>query len=76
MLCIRCGGLTVLDEWEDLFEVRGSVSIEIWRCICCGAREYPLRLKNRQLRECRSGTPYAGRTHDLSRPVIKQDLQY
>ena len=76
MLCIRCRGLTVLDEWEDLFEVRGSVSIEIWRCICCGARAYPLRLKPRQLRECRNGTPYAGRTHGLSRPAIKQDLRY
>jgi hypothetical protein len=38
MRCIRCGGLTVLNEWEDLLEVRGLVSIEIWRCICCGAR--------------------------------------
>jgi hypothetical protein len=76
MRCIRCEGLTVLDEWEDLLEVRGSVSIEIWRCICCGAREYPLLLKNRQFRECRSDTPYADRTHGLSRPAIKQDLRY
>lgn len=51
MLCIRCGGLVVLDQCEDLLEVSGSVSIEIWRCICCGAREYPLRRENRQLRE-------------------------
>ncbi|MBX3331716.1 MAG: hypothetical protein KF722_15005 [Nitrospira sp.] len=52
MQCIRCGGLMVLDQREDLFEANSSVSIEIWRCICCGAREYPLRLKRKQLREC------------------------
>ena len=52
MLCIRCGGLIVLDQREDLFEVNGTFSIEIWRCICCGAREYPLRLQNRRFREC------------------------
>jgi hypothetical protein len=76
MLCIRCGGLMVLDQCEELFEVNGLVSIEIWRCICCGAREYPLRLKNRRLRECPQWYASDGRTHDLSRPVIKQDLQY
>lgn len=76
MQCKRCGGIMVLYQREDLLEVNGSLSIEIWRCICCGAREYPLRLKNRQLRECSNGTPYAGLTHGLSRPAIKQDLRY
>lgn len=76
MLCIRCGGLTVLDEWEDLFEVRESVSIEIWRCICCGAREHRFRLGTGSFGDAHNGTPYDGRTNDLSRPTIKQDLQY
>lgn len=51
MLCLRCGGLMVPDQCEDLLEVSGPVRTEIWRCTCCGDIEDPLILKNRPQRE-------------------------
>ena len=76
MLCKRCGGLMVLYQSEYLLEVNGSLSIEIWRCICCGAREHCFRLGTDSFEDARNGTPYDGRTNGLSRPTIEQDLQY
>ena len=76
MQCKRCGGIMVLYQREDLLEVNGSLSIEIWRCICCGAREHRFRLGTGSFGDAHNGTPYDGRTNDLSRPTIKQALQY
>ncbi len=76
MLCKQCGGLMVLDQYEYLLEVNGSLSIAIWRCICCGAREHRFRLRTDSFEDDRNGTPYSGRTNDLSRPTIRQELQY
>ncbi|MGE3977319.1 MAG: hypothetical protein AB7F94_06985 [Nitrospira sp.] len=76
MRCIQCRGLMVLDQREDLFEINGSLSIEIWRCICCGAREHRFHLGTDSVGDARNGTPYDGRANDLSRPTNKQELQY
>ncbi len=51
MLCLRCRGLMVQDQCEDLLEVRSPICISVWRCIGCGNIVDPLILKNRETRE-------------------------
>ncbi len=58
MLCIQCGGLMVLDPYEYLFGINGPLSIEIRRCVCCGAREHRFRLRTGSCEDVRNGTPY------------------
>lgn len=48
MLCLRCRGLMVHDHCEDFLEVRGPISVGVWRCISCGDIVDPVILKNRE----------------------------
>lgn len=47
MPCARCEGLMVRDQFYDLLDDSGHLSITAWRCVSCGNIVDPLILKNR-----------------------------
>lgn len=48
MLCIRCRGLMVRDQFYDLLDDSGHLSFKGWRCVCCGNILDPVILKNKR----------------------------
>lgn len=50
MLCGRCRGLMVRDQFYDLLDDSGHLSFRGWRCVCCGNILDPLILKNKRAR--------------------------
>lgn len=48
MLCTRCGGLLVIDDFMDLQQERSQMRSQGYRCVNCGCIEDPTIRANRQ----------------------------
>lgn len=46
-VCVRCGGLMVLDHYIDLQDDTGQIGLDAWRCMSCGEVIDPVILDNR-----------------------------
>ena len=46
-VCVRCGGLMVLDHYIDLQDDTGQIGLDAWRCMSCGEVIDPVILENR-----------------------------
>lgn len=47
MLCMRCGGLFVIDDFIDLQQGRSEMRAQGYRCVNCGCIEDPTVRANR-----------------------------
>ena len=47
MECPRCGGLMVLDQFQDLLDDAGQINFYGLRCLICGEVLDPLILRHR-----------------------------
>lgn len=47
MNCPKCQGMLVQDLIYDVFESKGSLRSDAWRCISCGNVIDPVVLRNR-----------------------------
>ena len=46
-VCVRCGGMMVLDHYIDLPDDTGQIGLDAWRCMSCGEVIDPVILDNR-----------------------------
>lgn len=46
-VCVRCGGLMVMDYYMDLQDDTGQIGMTAWRCMSCGEVIDPVILRNR-----------------------------
>lgn len=47
MTCQRCGGLMLLEHYDDLYDVAGHGGFTGWRCVNCGSVLDPVMAANR-----------------------------
>ncbi len=48
MLCRRCGGLLIIDDFMDLFQGRSRIRSQGYRCVNCGCIEDAIIQANRR----------------------------
>lgn len=46
-VCVRCGGLMVVEYYIDLQDDTGQIGLTAWRCMSCGEVIDPVILQNR-----------------------------
>ena len=46
-VCVRCGGLMVVEYYIDLQDDTGQIGLIAWRCMSCGEVIDPVILQNR-----------------------------
>lgn len=47
-ICVRCGGLMVVEHYIDLQDDTGQIGLTAWRCTSCGEVIDPTILRNRE----------------------------
>lgn len=47
-ICMRCGGLMVVEHYIDLQDDTGQIGLTAWRCTSCGEVVDPTILRNRE----------------------------
>ncbi len=47
MACHRCGGLMLVEQYDDLHDYTGQAEFAGWRCVNCGAVLDPVIATNR-----------------------------
>jgi phage major head subunit gpT-like protein len=47
-VCVRCGGLMVVEHYIDLQDDTGQIGLTAWRCMSCGEVIDPIILQNRE----------------------------